>query len=188
MDWNPHYLFDPMMNGDTTAVDEFLKKIDFIPWNTNFDLGYPFSKGTEEKIAEFPEYADLIRAYDERYLETVRGCFQRTVEILRTLKDRGYPLYGLSNWSIEKFSKVQAQYPFFEWFDDMVISGVVGFVKPGKEIYDLLLQRAGQPAEKCLFIDDHRPNIDAALKYGWQAIQFQSAEQLIHELSNRGIL
>ncbi len=188
MDWNPHYLFDPMMNGDSKAVDEFLKKIDFIPWNTNFDLGYSFARGTAEKMAEFPEYAHLIQAYDERYLETVRGCFQPTVDILRALKDRGYPLYGLSNWSIEKFSKVQAMYPFFEWFDDMVISGMVGLVKPGREIFDLLLQRAGQPAEKCLFIDDHRPNVDAALEYGLQAIQYKSAEELSRELNNLGVL
>jgi 2-haloacid dehalogenase len=188
MDWNPHYLFDKMMGNDPKAVDNFLAEIGFSTWNPELDRGQSFAEGTALLIAEFPQYADLIRAYDERYFETVGGCIQPTVDILRELKDRGYTLYGLSNWSAEKFSKVRIDYPFFEWFDDIVLSGEVGMIKPDREIYELLLNRVGRPAGECLFIDDHSPNIQTAKDLGFQTIQFKSAEQLEMELSKLGIL
>ena len=188
MDWNPHYLFDPLMDNDPEAVDSFLREINFFEWNERFDEGRPYSEGTADLISRFPQYAHLIPAYDKQYTETVRGCNQPVVDILASLKDRGYPLYGLSNWSFEKFSEVRKSYPFFDLFDDMVISGLEKCIKPGVQIFNILLDRAGRPAGACLFIDDNRANIDAAAGLGFQTIHFQSAEQLRHELTARNIL
>ena len=188
MDWNPHYLFDPLMGNDPEAVDRFLNEIDFFNWNERFDEGRSYAEGTEDLISKFPQYARLIRAYDEQYPKTVRGCNQPVVDILTSLKDRGYPLFGLSNWSIEKFSEVRKGYPFFDLFDDMVISGLEKCIKPGAQIFNILLDRAGRPAGDCLFIDDNRVNIDAAAGLGFQTIHFQSAEKLRHELAVRNIL
>jgi 2-haloacid dehalogenase len=188
MDWNPHYLFDPLMGNDPKAVDEFLRQIDFYRWNTKFDEGLTYAEGTADLITQFPEYAHLIRAYDEQYLKTLRGCNQPVVEILQKLKEHGYPLFGLSNWSIEKFSEVRKGYPFFDLFDDMVISGIEKCIKPGAEIFGILLQRANRPAGDCLFIDDHLPNIEAASRLGFQTIHFRSAEQLKADLAKRDIV
>ena len=41
--------------------------------------------------ARFPEYRELILAYDKRYMETIGGANQPVVEILRALKEQGYP-------------------------------------------------------------------------------------------------
>lgn len=187
MDWNPHYLFDPLMGNNPEAVDAFLKEIDFFHWNERFDEGRLYAEGTADLIGKFPHYDSLIRAYDEQYLKTVRGCNQPVVDILKKLKENGYPLYGLSNWSIEKFSEVRKSYPFFDLFDDMVISGIEKCIKPGPEIFGILLQRTGRPAGDCLLIDDHLPNIEAASKLGFQTIQFRSAEQLKSDLAGRNI-
>jgi 2-haloacid dehalogenase len=188
MDWNPHYLFDKLMNNDREAVDAFLERVSFRRWNEDFDLGKSFSEGTAELIARFPEYTHLIRAYDTHYLDTVRGCHQSVVDILQELKHREYPLFGLSNWSAEKFSLVRRKYPFFEYFEDIVLSGDVGLIKPAKEMYLLLLQRNSLSAQDCLFIDDYEPNVKTALDLGFQAVQFISAEQLRADLAGRGIL
>jgi len=188
MDWNPFYLYGKMLDNDREAMDRFLKDINFSVWNVEQDRGRSFAEGTAQLIAQFPEYEDLIRAYDERYMEMVAGSFQPVVDILQALKEAGYPLYGLSNWSAEKFSIVRNEYPFFAWFDGIVLSGEVNLVKPDKEIYELLLERAGRPASECLFIDDYAPNIQAASDLGFQTIKFESAEQLKSELSTRGIL
>ena len=69
MDWNPHYLFDPMMGNDPKAVDEFLQRVDFFHWNEEFDRGRSYAEGTADLISKYPEYAHLIRAYDEQYLK-----------------------------------------------------------------------------------------------------------------------
>lgn len=188
MDWDPFYLYRKILGEDRPAMDRFLKEVDFYTWNLENDRGRPFATGTAELSARFPKYRDLIRAYDERFPETLSGAIQPVVEILRKLKVAGYPLYGLSNWSAEKFALVRPQYPFFEWFDDMVISGEVRLLKPERAIFELLLERIGRPAGECLFIDDHSPNITAAKELGFQTIHFQNPQQLEAELHRKGVL
>jgi len=188
MDWDPYYLYSKILGNDRQVVERFFKEVDFFGWNEEQDRGRTFAVATAELIARFPEYTELIQAYDRRYLESIAGAFQPVVEILYALKEAGYRLFGLSNWPAEKFALVRPRYPFFEWFDGLVISGEVGLIKPDKAIFDLLLERAGYPARECLFIDDHDSNIRAARDLGFQTILFQSPQLLEEELRRIGIL
>jgi HAD superfamily hydrolase (TIGR01509 family) len=83
---------------------------------------------------------------------------------------------------------VREKYDFFGLFDDMVISGVVGYVKPEPEIFHLILKKIGKPAQECLFIDDSLPNIQQANTMGFNTIHFTSPGQLKVRLSQLGIL
>jgi 2-haloacid dehalogenase len=188
MDWNPYHLYCDKLGLDRQVVDRFMNEVDFTGWNKEQDRGRSFAEATEELSARFPEYSELIYAYDEFYMDSLGGSIQPVVDILGRLKSAGYPLYVLSNWPAEKFKLVRPLYPFFEWFNGIVISGEVGLVKPDRAIFKLLLARTGHPADECLFIDDHFPNIEVARDLGFQTIQFQSAEQLEAELRDRGIL
>jgi 2-haloacid dehalogenase len=188
LDWNPFYLYRKMLGEDRRLTDQFLKDVNFSEWNLEQDRGRSFVEGTAELCARFPQYCELIHAYDERFPETLGGVIQPVVDVLYSLKSAGYPLYGLSNWSAEKFHLVRPRFPFFECFDEMVISGEVGLVKPEPAIYELLLERIGRPANECLFIDDNSSNILTADQLGIQTIQFRSPAQLHSELINRGIL
>src|SRR3712207_6980068 len=51
------------------------------------------------------------------------GEIAGTVEILAELRERGVPLYALSNWSAETFPRAQARFPWLQWFRGIVISG-----------------------------------------------------------------
>jgi 2-haloacid dehalogenase len=181
VDWNPHYLYRKLLDGDQ-AIDQFLGEIDFFQWNLQHDAGRPFDESIAEMCALYPQYCDLIRAYDLRYEESISGPIWPTVEVLRSLKDAGYPLYALSNWPADKFDLVRPKYEFFSWFDDIVISGKVRIAKPDRRIFELLLQRIGRPPGECLFIDDSPKNIAAAQQLGFQTIHFHSAEQLKQDL------
>lgn len=187
IDWDPYYLYRKLIGENRQAVDRFLQEVDFYRWNADNDRGRPFAETTAELAARFPQYSSLIRAYDERYPESLSGAHQDVVEILAALKAAGYPLYGLSNWPAEKFPPVRRMHPFFNWFDDIVLSGEVGLVKPDRAIFEVLLQRIGRPAGECIFIDDHDANILAAEEMGFQTIHFRSAEQLKGELQTKGI-
>jgi 2-haloacid dehalogenase len=188
MDWDPYHLYCEKLGLDRRVVDRFMKDVDFAGWNKEQDRGRSFAEATAELSARFPEYRELIYAYDEHYLDSLGGSIQPVVKILERLKKAGYPLFVLSNWPAEKFKLVRPRYPFFEWFDGIVISGEVGLVKPDRAIFDVLLERTGYPVGECLFIDDHFPNIEVARDLGFQTIQFQSAQHLEVELRNRGIL
>ncbi len=187
IDWNPYYLYRHFLGEDPEATKQFLHAVDFAGWNVENDRGRTLAQGTAELAARFPEYSELILAYDRRYLEAIGGPIQPVVEILWTLKEKGYPLYGLSNWPAEKFAIVREMYPFFAWFDNVVVSGEVKLIKPDREIFELLLERVGRPAQECVFIDDHEKNVAAARDLGFQAIHFRSPEQLAEELHGMGV-
>lgn len=57
-------------------------------------------------------------------------------------------------------------------FDAIIDSSEVGSVKPEKRIYEVAIQRAGVKPEEILFIDDSRPNLMAAERFGWRVLWF----------------
>jgi 2-haloacid dehalogenase len=187
MDWNAHYLYDKLLD-DPADLERFFNEISFHNWNLEMDRGRSFAESVTELSSQFPQYADLIRAFDERWEETLGGPIQSTVEILQALKVRGYDLYGLTNWSAEKYEITRHKYPFFDLFDDIVVSGIVKLVKPDPRIFTLMLEKADRPAAECLLIDDSEANTIAARRLGFKTIHFKSAEQLGMELSCLGIL
>lgn len=188
VDWNPRYLYSKFFDGDEGGLQRFLDEIRFAEWNLQQDKGRPFAEGVAELSGRFPEYAELIQAYDQRWEESISGPIQPTVEILDELRGAGYPLYGLSNWSGEKFKLVRQNYEFFDWFEDILVSGEVKLVKPDERIFNLMLERIKHPAEECLLVDDSAANIQAAASLGFQTIHFRSPEQLRGELVQRGYL
>lgn len=188
IDWNPRYLYRQLFPDNEAAMESFLAEIGFVEWNRQQDAGRAFSLAVAELEKQFPAYADLIHAYDERWEESIAGPLQGTVDLLRPLKEAGFELHGLSNWSSEKFAGVRTKYAFFQLFDTIVLSGDVKVVKPDPRIYRTLLERISRPARECLFIDDSPENIAAARALGFETILFESSEQLLRDLQERGLL
>lgn len=188
VDWNPRYLYSKFFDGNEEGLQRFLDEIGFAEWNLQQDKGRPFAEGVAELSSRFPQYAELIQAYDQRWEESISGPIQPTVEILCELKEAGYPLYGLSNWSGEKFKLVRQDYEFFDWFEDILVSGEVNLAKPDERIFNLMLGRIERPAGECLLVDDSAANIRAAAHLGFQTIHFRSPEQLREELVQKGYL
>jgi 2-haloacid dehalogenase len=188
LDWNPRYLYHKFFPGDEQAMERFFEEVGFTEWNKAQDAGRPFAQGVDELCASHPQYCGLIRAYDERFQESLGGAIPGTVEILRRLHAAGRPLWALSNWSAEKFRLVRPAYAFLELFESIVISGDVGVNKPEKRIFQVLLQQSGREAGECLFIDDSQANISAAQGLGFQCILFQDPALLEQELISRGLL
>ena len=108
--------------------------------------------------------------------------------ILRELKDRGTPLYALSNWSAEMFPHAEAKFDWLELFDGVVVSGRVKMVKPDRDIFDYLLVTYDLDAGDVFFIDDIEPNVLAARSYGISSHRFQNAADLRVELEAEGLL
>lgn len=187
IDWSPKYLFSKMFAGEPERLAFFLTKVCPQEWNLKQDLGRPFMESVEESVLIFPEYEPYIRAYYERWEETVKGDIPGTVEILARLREADYCLGGLSNWSGETFPLVRKRYGFLNWFDPMIVSGDVGLIKPNPAIYELTLERLGRDAQQCLFIDDNAVNTEAADALGFDTILFTSPEQLGNDLRKRDI-
>jgi len=187
LEWDPRYLYQRYFPDNPEGLERFLKEVNFMEWNLLQDKGRSFAEGVATLSREFPHYSHLIQAYHDHWADSLGESLAGTVEIMKELKRADYPLYGLSNWSAETFPRARAKHDFFDLLDDMVISGEVGHVKPNPEIFQIMLDRIGRPADECLFIDDSLSNIHQARKMGFATIHFQSSEHLREALHELGI-
>jgi 2-haloacid dehalogenase len=188
VEWNPRYIYNRFFPNDPEGMERFFREVDFMGWNAHQDKGRTFKEGVAAISAQFPHYAHLFQAYHDHWKDSLGEALWESVEIAKMLKQKGYPLYGLSNWSAETFPYAKQKYGFFSLFDDCVISGYVGHVKPEPEIYSILLERIKRPAHECLFIDDSLPNIRQANTMGFKTIHFQTPKHLKEELTQLGLL
>ncbi len=179
--WDAHLLYRRYFS-DREATNRFLEEIRFMEWNAHQDAGRSFKDGVADLSRQFPQYKDLIQAYDTYWEESLTEPYYETIEIVHALKNAGWPLYMLSNFSMEKFKLIEHKYPVFGWFDDKIISGEHKVVKPAPEIFNITLQRIGRDSKECLFIDDSLPNIETADRLGFQTLHFHSPTQLKDEL------
>lgn len=188
VEWDPRFVYRPYFQNNDRAIERFLHEVGFMDWNAQQDKGRPFVEGVAYLTSRFPHYSDLIQAYHDNWHESIGEVLSGTVEILKRLKEAGLPLYGLSNWSAETFPHVREKFDFFHLFDDIVISGEVGSVKPEPEIFEIALKKIDRPASELLFIDDSLANIRQAQKMGFVTVHFLSPGQLENELKKLNLL
>ena len=188
VEWNPRFIYQHYFPNDPEGMEAFLEEISFMDWNALQDKGRSFADGVAELSRQFPQHAQLIQTYHDHWIDSIGEIYWATVDIMRELKQKGFGIYGLSNWSAETFPYAREKFDFFHLFDDMVISGEVGHVKPQPEIFHILLEKIGKPARECLFIDDALPNIQQANTMGFNTIHFTSPEQLRQKLTEMRLL
>lgn len=188
VDWNPRYLYRKLFAGDEAAVEDFLATVCTLEWHFKHDAGRPMAEGVAELVAAFPDKADLIRAFEVRWREMFRGQIEGTVEILHALKAVGVPLYGLTNYASEKFDELHEQVDFLPLFDDILVSGKVGLIKPDPAIFQLMLSRFGLDPSATIFVDDVPANVEAATAMGLKAVHFRGPGDLAKDLTSLGLL
>jgi 2-haloacid dehalogenase len=187
IDWNPRHLYRKLID-DETRMEWFLAEVCHSAWNEEQDRGRTFAAAIEEAVAQHPEHRPLIAAYFERWDEMMAGPIEGSVTILEELKDAGYELHALTNWSAETFPFARDRFAFLEWFETILVSADVGLIKPDPRIFELLLARIGRPPAECVYIDDNPKNAAAAAALGFDAIAFQGPDQLRAELTRRDLL
>ncbi|MFI5076787.1 MAG: HAD family hydrolase [Vicinamibacteria bacterium] len=188
IDWNPRYLYRTLFGGDTAAMEHFLTHVCSPAWNHKQDAGRSFADGCAELVREFPDARPLIEAWRERFDETMAGPIAGTVEILAALRERGVPIYALSNWWAETFPIARARFDFLDWFDGIVISGELGVAKPDARIFAHLLATYGLRADATVFVDDLPANIAAAAAAGMRPILFTDPAALRASLRELDLL
>ncbi|NWD71766.1 HAD family phosphatase [Pseudomonas gingeri] len=190
-DWSPQHLYRQLIS-DEQERQWFLDNVCTQAWNTEQDAGRTLAEGTRSLIAQHPQHESLIRAYYDRWHEMLRGPLPEGVAILEALHEAKMPLFGLTNWSAETFPYARANYPFLQYFRDIVVSGTVKQIKPGAAIYQLSLDqvRAHLPdilPGEVVFIDDVASNVQAAIALGWQGIHHTGADSTQERLRELGV-
>ncbi len=99
-------------------------------------------------------------------------------EIILYLKEKGYPIFLLSNTNELHFSYVMERYPIIHHFDEWILSFEVGAKKPQEKIYDVIFERRSLERHEVLYIDDIPDYIRAAAGYGIPGIVFREAADI----------
>ena len=188
IDWDPRHLYRKLFAGDEAAMDHFLAHVCTHDWNRGQDAGRTFAEACRFLKAEHPDKAELIDAYHLRFDEMMPGPIAGSVEILAELRDRGTPLYGLTNFSAETYPPTYERFEFLRWFRGIIVSGEVGVIKPDPRIFELLIERFRIDPQRAVYIDDVEANIAAARRFGIHAIQFINPVALRAELATLGPL
>jgi 2-haloacid dehalogenase len=186
IDWNPRYFYKDVFN-DTKEMEYFLSDVWGPQWNMKHDAGLSFSEITHELKELHPEYENEIEMYQHNWEVMIRGEIPENTKLLNPLKSK-YRLFGLTNWSVEAFPIVYHKYEFFKVFEGIVVSGEEKVVKPGKEIYQLLLNRYDLLENESLFIDDSLKNIETAKELGFSTIHINGIQSLKEQLISMGLI
>ena len=185
--WNPRNLFRKTFR-DEARMERFLASALAMDFIVLTDIVKDFSRAVAERAKAFPEFAEQLKFFDARWIETIGGPIEENVALLRRLKAAGRPVYALSNFASVKFALARRVFGFLDEFDECVISGDVGVVKPDPRIFEILFERVGRPPGDLLFIDDQIANVRASQALGMAAIHFRPGVDLESELLARGAL
>ena len=173
---------------DSDLRDQFMAEVIPLDWHGQHDAGRAAEDMIAERSAQYPEYADMIRAWLTHFNETIPGPVPGSTEIVEELHAAGVPLYAITNFGADTWAGFAPTYPLFERFRDIVVSGVEKLAKPDPAIYALAARRFGRAPQTMLFIDDSLPNVASARVCGWQAHHFSDAATLRADLTERGLL
>lgn len=187
IDWNPYALFEELIPDDAERA-HFHEVICPRDWWVRHDAGAAFEEIAEPVCERFPEHRDLIWAWHHRYLDLMPGVIEGSVEILKDLKSKDVRVRALTNWAADKFQIALKEYNFLSWFEDVVVSGEVRMIKPDPAIFKLALDRMQAEPDTVFFIDDSAPNIETAMRMGFQTHHFKHPDGLRNDLVACGLL
>lgn len=168
VEWNPHAVMS----------QAFIEETDFFTWNLELDRGASFADTIASVRERFPHHAEACDAFRDRWHETIGPAIPETVAVIDTLKARGVRCYALSNSSAETLPRSELAQELLAKFDGVLVSGEVGLLKPDAAIYAAAVELFELDPSDTWFVDDSRPNVDAAIACGWNGIHFTGPESL----------
>ncbi len=188
IDWNPRHVYREHFGRDVAAMEDFLARVVPMTWNHEMDAGKPFDDAVRERQALFPEHADLIALWRDRWPDMLGGPIEPTVGLLRDLRAAGRRVLALTNWSAETFPIARGRYGFLAWFETIFVSGKERLAKPDPQFFELAIARGALVPSRTLFIDDNVANVDTAASMGFDTHRFVEPDALRRALVDRGLL
>lgn len=126
-------------------------------------------------------YKDFVNIWNDIFWEDEGVC-----KLARRLK-RTHRLFLLSNINRLHFEHIRKKFDIIKIFDEIILSFMVGAIKPDRIIFEDVIRRAGGDKTKLLYIDDREDLIKEAVSIGIDSIRFESAAQLEEELVKKGV-
>ena len=157
-------------------------------WNL-YDKGLMSEEGLRQEI--LPLFDESDRPYAAWYLDNWLKCYapiSGMYEIVAELKEKGWPLYILSDFP-PCFDDLKVRFPeLFSLFIGMAVSCQCQATKGDKGLFAYLLEKFSLDPAECLFIDDVARLVENARSLGFFGVAFEDAQSLRDQLARMGVL
>lgn len=127
-------------------------------------------------------YKDFVDIWNDIFWEDAGMC-----ALARNLKS-SYTLFLLSNVNRLHFDYIRKKFDIIAIFDELILSFMVGAMKPDRIIFEDVVRRAGGDRKKLIYIDDREDLIKEAALLGIDSIRFEGVEKLKQKLNEKGVI
>ena len=183
--WNPEAHFRKFLTSNDETEELFSRF--FTPeWRNRSDIYVTVSQNVSILCRRYPKWAHILKRWDTDFFEIMRDVIPENFNLIKQLKDEGHRVFGLANFSTDKWGLAQQRFPELRLLDDIVVSSDVAFRKPERKIFEIALERWGTTPNQCVFIDDSMENCQTAALLGILSHPYKSHEELrsfLHRLS-----
>lgn len=132
-----------------------------------------------------PNYSNELRyILEHKDLNILISENKLVTDYLKELKNKGYKIFILSNVTKDDINEHQKRFDFFKLIDGAVYSAEIGYIKPDKECYEILLEKYNLKPNECIFIDDMITNVEAANKIGINGVLFNNLEDVKEKIES----
>ena len=141
-----------------------------------------------ELLKDDEDYLDI--KYLLQNLSLATPLMKENYEYIKSLKEKGYHLYLLSNITEDSFQYINKVLDLSHFVDGGVYSYQEHVKKPEHTIYQTVLKRFHLDPKETIFFDDKLKNVVAANESGFPSIEFKSLETLKNfiEKEEKGII
>ncbi len=144
--------------------------------------------GLIDRADQLKAYADITGENPElieSYLLNEHRLNEPLVEMIKALKS-SYKIGMISNIGTDWYSRLVPK-DVRELFDQTILSGDVGMVKPYPEIFEFALEKMELLPSETIFIDDILDNCEGAKAIGIEAVFYKSVATATQTLSKYGV-
>ena len=186
IEWQPENFYDREIG--RRSREDLFATVDLHGMNDGIDKGENWRRTVYQCAERYPELADAIRMWHDRWIELASPVIPHSVQLLRSLRRNRVPVFALTNFGDETFEYAMSMYRFLDEFDRPYVSGRLGMIKPDPNIYAHVERDSGIAPEALLFVDDRAENCDAAAERGWRIHQFEDPQGWADRLVTEGLL
>ena len=149
-------------------------------------LTYAADKGIVSEEEATVERAKLLGISPQQLLDGFAAGEVLNTELVSYIRElkKTYKVGLLSN--INSRERIEVRLPdglLDELFDEIVISGDLGVIKPDAAIYQYAAAKLDVAPEGCVMIDDVERFCEGARTVGMQAVQFKTTQQALADLN-----
>lgn len=142
------------------------------------------NRGIMDPVESTQRAAELLGISVDEYRDKITKGEVRNTPLLEYIPElRGkYKTALLSNITVQGIERRFPDNELSNYFDEIVISSDIGYIKPDREAYEITAKRLGVAPEECVFTDDRMDFCIAASETGMKSIEFRSFDQFKTEL------